>query len=44
MGAKLYNAVELIKLWRHAHYGDHVTHIGYSDGQANFSQKTFLEP
>ena len=27
MGTKLYSAVELIKLWCHAHYGDHVTFI-----------------
>ena len=27
MGTKLYNALQLIKLWDHAHYGDHITSI-----------------
>ena len=27
MGTKHYSALELIKLWCHAHYGDYVTFI-----------------
>ena len=46
MGTKLYVALEQIKFWDHANYGDcmHDFYIGARDCQAYFSPKPFIAP